>query len=108
MNDIGQGLKRVRKEHHLTQKELGDLCGFTQQRIAQYETGYRCPKAVTIKKIAQAYGMEFNEFYGLYIEQITNDALIDKRDDIPQTKTQNEILCEILSELKAIHKLLGE
>lgn len=51
---IGENIRKFRTSLKLTQKELGDLIGTTQQMIAQYENGRRNPKVETLNKIAQA------------------------------------------------------
>lgn len=50
---IGENIRKLRTEYKLTQKELGELIGTSQQMIAQYETGKRNPKIETLNKIAQ-------------------------------------------------------
>lgn len=106
MNELGLWLKKVRKEHGITQKELAALCGWTSyQRVSQMETGYRNPKASSLEKIAHAYGMEYHDFWKLYIdEQKKNNAPDDECD----SSSHSDILREILKELKEIRKILGE
>lgn len=51
---IGENIKRLRKEHKLTQKKLGELSGMSEAMIRQYELGLRKPKIQAIRKIAAA------------------------------------------------------
>ena len=51
---IGENIRKFRTELKLTQKELGEAIGTTQQMIAQYENGRRRPKVETLNKIAKA------------------------------------------------------
>ena len=54
---IGEKITRVRLHRHMTQRESGELVGFTDgaaNRIAQYESGFRVPKEDMVKKIAAA------------------------------------------------------
>lgn len=51
---IGGNIKRIRKKRGLTQKELAERLGVTQQNLAQYENSKRFPKSETIAKIASA------------------------------------------------------
>nr|WP_300839722.1 helix-turn-helix transcriptional regulator [uncultured Acetatifactor sp.] len=51
---VAENIKRIRKEKHLTQKQLGEKCGMSESTLRQYEIGYRNPKIETIKKIADA------------------------------------------------------
>lgn len=50
----GEKIKRIRLHRKMTQKELGDAVGLTANRIAQYEMGYRVPKATLLEKMAEA------------------------------------------------------
>ena len=49
----GEKIKRIRQHRGMTQKELGDAVGLTANRIAQYEMGYRVPKAALLEKMAE-------------------------------------------------------
>ena len=54
---IGQKIRMLRKERHLTLRELGELAGFPNRgdvRIAQYENGSRIPKNEILNRIASA------------------------------------------------------
>lgn len=57
---IGEKIKEVRKRQGLTQRELAEKMGTTQQNLAQYESGKRYPKLVTIEKIASALKVPLN------------------------------------------------
>ena len=52
--DIGHKIKELRMSKSLTQKELGQRMGISQQQIAQYENGKLKPKIETLQKIADA------------------------------------------------------
>lgn len=52
--NIGENIKRFRKEHGLTQKELGERLNMTQSAIGQFENNTTSPKLETIEKIAAA------------------------------------------------------
>ncbi len=51
---IGEKIKKNRQEAGLTQKQLGEALGVSQQQIAQYESGKRTPKVDTLVRIARA------------------------------------------------------
>lgn len=53
----GSRIKLVREHRGLTQQKLGEMLGYgksSANRIAQYEMGYRSPKANRLKEIAKA------------------------------------------------------
>ena len=55
--DTGSRIKLVREHRGLTQQKLGEMLGYgksSANRIAQYEMGYRSPKANRLKEIAKA------------------------------------------------------
>lgn len=50
---VGENIKKVRKSKGLTQKELAEMLGVSQQTVAQYERTDKMPKINTIKAIAK-------------------------------------------------------
>lgn len=57
--NIGENIKRIRKEKGITQKELGKRLGITQAAIGQFENNNSNLKMDTIKKIADALGVNY-------------------------------------------------
>lgn len=53
-NILGSSIKQLRKERHLTQKELGNLTGFSQNTVSQHENGKRTLDDPAIRKYAAA------------------------------------------------------
>lgn len=58
--NIGDKIRRCRKQKGMTQAELGAKLGVSQALIGQYETGKRKPKIEQLSKLAAA--LEVNEF----------------------------------------------
>ena len=54
---IGDNIRAYRKKAGLSQRELGEKIGMSQQQLAQYESNIRTPKADNIKRIADALGV---------------------------------------------------
>jgi len=54
---IGRNVARIRKEKGLTQEQLQELSGFSQQYLSGLENGLRNPRLVTIYEIAMALGV---------------------------------------------------
>lgn len=54
---VGDNVCRIRKEQGLTQEQLSELCGLSQQYLSDLERGKRNPTIVTIFEIAQALGV---------------------------------------------------
>ncbi len=58
---VGNNLKRVRLEKGLTQEQLAEVSGFTQQYLSTVESGRANPTIVTIYEIATAMGAHYLE-----------------------------------------------
>lgn len=57
---MGEKLKAARKAANLSQVQLAEKVGCTQKDIARWEAG-REPKALTLKKLAQALGCSMDD-----------------------------------------------
>lgn len=60
---IGDKIRKIREEKKITQKELAERLGTSQQNLAQYENGKRNPKIKTLQKIADALEIPVSELY---------------------------------------------
>ena len=54
---VGRNLARIRRAHGLTQEQLEERSGFSQQYLSGLEQGRRNPTVVTVYEIAQALGV---------------------------------------------------
>ena len=54
---VGRNFARIRRETGLTQEQIEELSGFSQQYISGLETGQRNPTVVTLFELAQALGV---------------------------------------------------
>ena len=54
---VGRNVKRIRQEKGLTQEQLADLSGFSQQYISGLEQGRRNPTVVSLYELAMALGV---------------------------------------------------
>jgi len=90
--NIGENIKRLRKERGLTQYELGDIIGKTHVAIGRYEKGeripslsknglwnyennVRSPQLSTIEAIAQALEVSVPELLGYPETQIIKEPM---------------------------------
>lgn len=93
---IGEQIKKYRQKAGLTQKQLGEAFGISQQQIAQYESGRRIPKMETLQKIAGALGISRSLLYGDLKTEEKNELvkleLVDliKNLNIEVTSIENE------------------
>lgn len=117
--DIGEQIRKYRKEAGLSQKKLGEMLGVSQQHIAQYENGKRIPKLETTEKIAVALGVSttdlldwkyipevFDEVYASSILTI-KDQISDSRYrySVSEQKQIKERIADYISEGNKIENL---
>ena len=58
---IGNFLKELRKEHHMTQEQLGEKIGVTNKTISRWETGSYLPPVEHLKLLSELYQISINE-----------------------------------------------
>ncbi|MGO4572223.1 helix-turn-helix domain-containing protein [Microvirga sp. 2TAF3] len=54
---VGQNFARLRREMGLTQEQIEERSGFSQQYLSGLEQGRRNPTIVTLYELAQALGV---------------------------------------------------
>jgi transcriptional regulator with XRE-family HTH domain len=59
---VGENCARLRRQRGLTQEQLAERSGFSQQYISDLERGKRNPTVVTIYEIARALDVSHTEF----------------------------------------------
>ncbi|MCD7777982.1 MAG: helix-turn-helix domain-containing protein [Clostridiales bacterium] len=69
---IGEKIKEIRKQKHISQKQLAEKLGISYVMISQYETGSRNPKINTINKIAAALDVDPSELLNSEEKTIQN------------------------------------
>ncbi len=58
---VGENLRRLRAASGLTQEELAERSGFSQQYLSGLERGMRNPTVLTLYEIAQVLGVSHEE-----------------------------------------------
>lgn len=56
---IGRNFARLRRERGLTQEQLEERSGFSQQYLSSLERGRRNPTVITIYELAQSMGVDY-------------------------------------------------
>lgn len=54
---VGQNVRKIRLERGLTQEQLSEKSGLTQQYISDLERGLRNPTIITVYELAKALGV---------------------------------------------------
>lgn len=99
---IGQRIKQFRVEKGLTQRQLGEILGSTQQMIAQYERGNHTPKLDTLNRIAEALDISLVELVGAdtlsladsVIDLFSDGSVKDLGDTSPDNPSENYLICK--------------
>lgn len=58
---VGSNFSRLRRDKGMTQEQVAERSGFSQQYISGLERGRRNPTVVTLYELAQALGADFLE-----------------------------------------------
>lgn len=58
---VGQNFARIRREKGLTQEQVEELSGLSQQYLSSLEQGRRNPTIITLYELAQALGVSHLE-----------------------------------------------
>jgi transcriptional regulator with XRE-family HTH domain len=54
---VGRNVMRIRRRKRLTQEQLAEISGFSQQYISSLEQGRRNPTVITLYELAVALGV---------------------------------------------------
>ncbi len=79
--DFGMRLKELRKEHNLTQEELGKKIGVTKSSMSLYEKGEREPSKDSLMKMADIFGVSIDYLVGNTTQpssEVSNSIVADK------------------------------
>jgi len=71
---LGRNVLRIRNSKNLTQEQLAEMSGFSQQYISGLEKGQRNPTVVTVYELSLALGVN-------YIELLKPDTQAKKEKD---------------------------
>ena len=58
---IGEFIKKIRKDNHLTQKEFAELFGVTYQAVSKWENGLNIPDIAILKEISNKFHVDIDE-----------------------------------------------
>ncbi|MCM1439912.1 MAG: helix-turn-helix domain-containing protein, partial [Roseburia sp.] len=62
--EIGNKLKQARVSSGMTQKEVAEKIGRTQQIVGHWESGYSQPDADTLFTLCDIYGVSIDDTFG--------------------------------------------
>ena len=80
---IGKNIAAFRREKGLTQTELGEICGVSNQAVSKWEAEMTMPDVMLLPEIAKALDVTLEEIYNGREE-------LPQQPPLPQTKEQNQ------------------
>lgn len=81
---IGQLIKQIRKNNHLTQKDLALKYNITYQAVSKWENGKNIPDISLLKQICDDFNIDINSF--LNGDYVANNENLVKQDNESKTK----------------------
>lgn len=73
LSTFADRLKHLRKEKHLTQKDISIRTGIAEPTIRKYEAGKLNPKFETVQKFAVALEVSVSDLYGWDVSEFDSD-----------------------------------
>ena len=86
---IGENIAKYRKVKGLTQEQLGELLGVTNQAVSKWESAVSMPDIMLLPRISNALGITLEALYGIQKTEVKVKA-----DDFP--KAANDHLIEFM------------
>jgi transcriptional regulator with XRE-family HTH domain len=74
---LGEGLRHIRTERHLSQGDLARLAGVSPSAISQAEAGHRGLSLDTLLTLSESLGVGLDE---LLVNEVTTDYVLARRD----------------------------
>jgi transcriptional regulator with XRE-family HTH domain len=118
---FGENIKRIRKEKGISQQDLGNKLGVTQQTVAQYEKIKETPKLETVRRIAGALRVHISELNPDWSSFSKEDYMNDWNEEIKKQynedtkrailwyyesaeETEKDAIAKILASLRALNE----
>lgn len=78
---FGAKIRELRKERNLSQQQLGDMLGMTNNAISMFERGTSMPSVGTVVDLAKALGVSYGVFFGDPLA-LAEHAITQVRDEV--------------------------
>lgn len=72
---FGENLERIRKAQKVSQKQLGNALGLTQQMISSYEKGFSAPNMEVLLQIAEYFNVSLDDLVGFHPENPEENSI---------------------------------
>lgn len=115
MATLGDRIRELRKDKHITQRELADKLHVAYSTMSQYESGARVPSDEIKKRMADVFGVSVDYLIGrvntsmqgnteISKESFSNDIVVLARGAKKLTKEQLDIINDIINQFNADNK----
>ncbi|MBQ8474335.1 MAG: helix-turn-helix transcriptional regulator [Clostridia bacterium] len=93
---IGSNIYNLRKEKKITQAQLAEMLGVSEQAISKWENGVCAPDVSLFPVIAEYFGVSIDRIFGYYMNGYEDDvkAIMKAADDSMDTYKEIEIISE--------------
>ena len=97
-SDFGYNVKILRKQHGLTQQQLGDILKVSAQAVSKWETGGGYPDVALIPQIADMFGVTTDELLRCKERQST-EKIADRLDEEQATDEKIDMIMHTLGDV---------
>ena len=105
---IGENIAKYRKAKCLTQEQLGELLGVTNQAVSKWESGVSMPDIMLLPRIAEALEINIYDLYGTTKNSQVHKGQIQKIDEFSitaQNQVKEYLYHQLFSETVALKEL---
>lgn len=79
MNNLSENLKKIRKEHNLSQEQLAEKLGVSRQSVSKWESNQSYPEMDKLVQLSKLYNLNFDDLINNDISKVNkNDSNISK------------------------------
>lgn len=109
MSKLSQNLKKIRKEHNLSQEQLADQLGVSRQSVSKWESEQSYPEMDKLVQLSKLYNLNFDDLINNDIEETNKkENLMSKYIDSFINFIKNTINMFISMDLKSKLKCILE
>ncbi len=103
--DIGNQILFLRKNKGVTQEQLAQKLGITNQAVSKWESGQSMPDIQLLPEIAEFFNVSINELMGVENKNNDVDILIIVKNAIQNSKPGTE-MAQVMKIVKALHAIV--
>lgn len=89
---ISENLQMLRKEKGITQEQLAEILGITNQSISKWEVGLSYPDITLLPRIAEIYSVTVDELIGYKPVKSINNIYIDLHSHLTSIEDDGELI----------------